>query len=316
MAIKQSPFQSLNFGESLKEYNGKQWVELKFNGGDTAYSFKEDDFMLNYDALAGAVVDGKHYLIAVLSYGAVTTDKLFEFKVWVKGADGKNSMDKKAGQDLELAWQKSGCLATLLVDDIPVLAALSRVLDGTKTIIRNSIKVNLKATEAKVKEIEDSLGSFIMFAVANGLPKNPSPMFDVYAACRAEGMGIVPNLAVTELPQVPTFDDFGSKNGSTVSCFPFEGDLPVYDKLIWTPPTVVAKKASGGWGNGGGSTTVNGFLAPDDKLKFIAAQFKNAGIPLESDDVAGIVKAKGDTVNADNVFATCLMILSQDFPKA
>lgn len=313
MAIKQSPFQSLNFGESLKEYNGKQWAELKFNGGDSAYSFKEDDFTLNYDALAGAVVDGKHYLVAVLSYGAVTTDKLFEFKVWVKGADGKNSMDKKAGQDLELAWQKSGCLATLLVDDIPVLAALARVLDGTRVIIKNSIKVSLKLSDSQIKEIEESLTSFILSVVANGLPKKDTPMFATYVACRDKGIGVIPHLSASELPHIPTYNDFGSKTGSEVSCFPFEGELPVYDKLIWTPPTIAAKKAGGGWGNGGGSTTVNGFLAPEDRLKFVVTQMKLAGIPLASEDIAGIFGAVSLDPGATQIYRMALEMCSANY---
>lgn len=274
MPIKASVFQMLNYNENLVERNGKKIVELKSNAGDGTYSYKEKNFEFPYAAITGVIDGGKHYLLASLDIAPVKNAGLLEFKIWGEKTDGKSTIDAKAVAAAELEWHKDGAIAVILVDDIPMLAAVARVLASNKIIAKNKMIIDLKVNEADVKIAEESLEAFLMSVVAEGLPKKDSEMFKIFQKCKEYGIGLLPYMSREELPQTVIRDDFDQPIGNVPLCFPFTGDLPTYDSVEFTSPTIKPRNGNGSGSGGSTTVTVTSYCPPEEKLKFICAQMK------------------------------------------
>ena len=314
---KTVPFKALNNGEHLVEVAGLQWANLKPNLEEVWGQFKEKTFEFKYDALTGAVVDGRHWLIATLHTGACMPEGLFEFKIWGDKVDGKATIDKKAVEEHQIKWQKSGCLASILVDEIPQLATFAKVLNDFSVIIKNPIKVNLEMSAEDIKSLEEHLTTWIAGTLAAGKLDKGIPAYQSFKWLEGYYCGVAPIMKESSLPQIPVLDEFGSPDGTKPSCFPFEGELPTYSKLIWNTPTISVKKTGGGYGNGGGTTIFHGYLSPEDRMKFVIAQLKSAGYDLKSEDCAGIAQLVQDE-KAATLFNVAMWMCSSSyhFPPA
>ncbi|MCC5640550.1 hypothetical protein LC593_32920, partial [Nostoc sp. CHAB 5844] len=129
-----------------------------------------------------------------------------------------------------------------------------------------------------------------MYAVVNGLPKQGTPEYDAANTVSLAGLMAIPVLSNDQLPSITLRDMFGQPAGEKINCFPFTGELPSYTAITVTPPKKADKKGNGKGGYGGATvtTTVTGYLAPQDRAKYIADSLRAMGVDCKGDDIAAI----------------------------
>lgn len=297
----------IGFGQTSFTSNDKAWAALTLNktGRDEGkYDFKGNEFSLLGSAFTG-VIDGNNYwLIAVLSSGACNgKGGVFEFKVWKGGIDGaKGSFDKNAGEAQAQQWQKDGCFAAINVNEIPMLKTFVKVAAELSIILTNQskeflVRCNPEAGEKDaVDALENALSTYWAFCLGNN-NDDPSEGTDEYKAAllvQQSGLMSQPVLEVADLPSTPTYSLTGKKIGDKVECFPYEGDVCPYTKVLVDLPKKEEKKAGSRGGYGGGATvttTVTGYLPPQDRAKYIADSLRAMNVQVVGDDIAAIAVA-------------------------
>ena len=249
------------FGKPAFTSDDKTWVALTLNKtgrNDGQYDFKGEDFVLPATVFTGVIKGDDHWLIASLSPGAINKGGCFEFKVWKNGETGaKGSFDKAAGEELGKQWQTDGSLAAVHVNNIPVLKTAVKILHELKIIVRpgnGEIIVRLNITEEQCPAVETALNGFWSYVAANGdVPSDKDPAYAHAVEVNKIGLMSLPVVSEEQLPQVVLYDLFGKPTGRKIDCFPFSGQLPMYDAVTVDLPGKEAPKGKGGGYGGGGS---------------------------------------------------------------
>lgn len=297
----------IGFGQTSFTSDDKVWAGLTLNktGRDEGkYDFKGNEFTLQGSAFTG-VVDGDNYwLIAVLASGTCNgKGGIFEFKKWVAKTDEKpGHFDKAAGEAQAVQWQKDGCLAAIYANDIPALKTFVKVLSELSVIVTNQtheivVRCNPEAGEKEnVDALESALSVFWAHCLAtnNALPEESSPEYKAILLVQQSGLMSIPALDESMLPKVPIFNVMGTISGQRVECFPYEGDVCPYTKVLVDLPRKEEKKAGARNGYSGGATvttTVTGYLAPQDRAKYIADSLRAMNVQVVGDDIAAIAVA-------------------------
>ncbi|MEJ1930343.1 hypothetical protein WDZ92_08670 [Nostoc sp. NIES-2111] len=295
MAAKVTPLDAFEFGKFTFENDGKLWACLKGNKGEGAYNFKGDDFVLKSNVFTGLVDDGNYWLVTNLASGSIGSGQTFDIAIREQ-KDGKWTVNKEESEKQAIQWQKDGCNAVILCNEIPVLKTLVKVLDDLKVILKpgsGEITVRYNITDEQTPAIENALALFITKALSGELPKPNTPEYDAAAVVANAGLMALPVLSQEQLPQKVLYDLFNNPVEKVVECFPFEGEVCPYTKLLVTPPKPSEKKGSGRGGYGGANvtTTVTAYLSPSEREKYICESLRSMGMTIEGDNIASIQKA-------------------------
>lgn len=303
----------IGFNDYTYELNGKLWVALKPNL-DGNYAFKEKEFYLKTTTLTGYIENNNYWLVCNLADSEGMEEGSFSINIRNKEGD-KWVPDKEKNIELLKRWQADGSNTAIFVNAVPQLKTLVTCLSQLNIICKNEIQVKLHIDGVLTERLEANLIKFLLYAVEYGKPQPDSDEMKAWLDIKNAGLGVMPILKKENLPLKLIKDEFDEVIGSEPSSFPFEGELPIYSKLLFTPPTVTEKKGgSSGWGSTT-NVTVNNNSQPEERLKFIISCMKNAGIELISDDFKGVLFAlHGEKANALNAYILAREILSGEAP--
>lgn len=282
----------IGFGQYSFVDNEKTWLALKGNKGDGKYNFKDDNFDLPCTVLTGIVIDDDYWLCAIVSTKALEKNGCIDISIREE-KDGKWTVNTVKQDEICKLWCESGQNVLIHCNDIPVLKTFVGILHEYKMIVRpysESITVRFNITDEQCKDIQAALCTFLMYAVVNGLPKQGTPEYDAAQTVNLAGLMALPVMSNDQLPSITLRDLFGQPAGEKINCFPFTGELPSYTAVTVTPPKKADKKGSGKGGYGGATvtTTVTGYLAPQDRAKYIADSLRAMGVNVQGDDIAAI----------------------------
>lgn len=290
---KVCPLDGIEFGKITFENDGKLWAALKSNKGDSNYSFKGDDFVLKTNVFSGLIDGDNYWLVANLSPSACAPGGSFEISIREQ-KDGKWTVNKEEGEKQFKQWYADGCNALILCNDIPVLKTLIKVLSEFKIILKpgnGEIVIRFNITDEQCPAIEQALSTFIAKALTGEMPAPNTPEYEAATEVHKVGLMAKPVLSVDELPFKVQYDLFQNPIGKVVECFPYEGEVCPYTKLLVAPPKLEAKKGrSGGYG-ANVTTTVTAYLTPSEREKYICDSLRAMGMTIEGDNIAAIQKA-------------------------
>ncbi|MEH2028479.1 MAG: hypothetical protein V7K67_02150 [Nostoc sp.] len=292
-----------DFNVCIYESNGVNIAALKSNRGDGTYNFKGNDFAVEGRVMTGVKDEktGKYYLVYTSHPTYEGKDGSFEIAVKEKTGD-KWGLNKEKGDEQRLLWQKGYYTTTLLTDGVDNFTILAKVLSELAFVVKTPRPITAKyvMSDDDKKDLEIALSEHLADFAVNGKPAPGSAILAKAKIVADNGVLVLPLLDEKELPRIEVKDMYGEVESVNIEAFPFtSSNYPIIDKLgIELPVIPDASGAKKGWSSGGGSatvtTTVTGYLSPQDRAKYIADSLRGMDVAVVGDDIAAIARAITD----------------------
>ncbi len=296
----------------LHTVGDKHWICLVMNDPNGQYGFKKDRFTIETQTMAGYISEsGEHWLLATVTDKTFTSEGVFELEI-KKPGDKTNEktgkaqyvLDTEATDAIKKAWSESGNLMALKCDDIPYLKQLVYALHHTKYITNNPVTVYIREIPKGGEEtIQNDLIECLDRLATGNQPNNLDPLYQKMVVLSQLGILTIPFKDVSELPQVQLKDIFGNVTETKTLVVPFEGTLPKYTSISFTPPQAPDKKGYGGYG-----TNVNTVYTPEERLTWVCNALKSSGVPIENDTILSLYTAIHSSDMYDTFYRMALQL--------
>lgn len=289
---------------AIYETNGVNVAALKSRKGDGQWDFKGNEFSIEAKVLTGmkCPTTGKYYLVYNTHPAYEGKDGSFEIAVKEKNAEGKFASVKEKSEEQRLLWNNGYNTVALLTEGIDNFTVLAKVLSELSFVVKAPRPLTAKYVmeQGDKDALEIALCEHLADFAANGKPAPGSAILAKAKIVADNGVLILPLMSENELPRIETKDMYGEVEAVNIECFPFvSSNYPIIDSIGITLPVIPEKSGSGAGrsGYGGGAnvtTTVTGYLSPQDRAKYIADSLRGMDVAVVGDDIVAIAKAISD----------------------